>query len=280
MTIDHIALWTKDLDKMKDFYSKHFDCKVSERYDNKLKQFSSYFLSFPIGSRIELMKRNDIIETIDVEKIGLAHFAICVGTPEKVDSMTKYLEESGVHISGYPRTTGDNYYESVILDPEGNKVEITASLDYEVKKAALVDLENILYLQKCCYLSEAELYNDYSISPLTQTLDSIKADFVKQTIYKLYYKGEIIGSIRAFVENDTCFIGRLVVDRKYQNMGFGKLLLETVERDFDYVKRFELFTGNLSSKNLSLYSKFGYKEFKVAHSNELVFKYLEKRTDL
>ncbi len=276
MEIDHIAIWTSNLDKMKDFYSKHFDCNVSERYDNIKKQYSSYFLSFANGARIELMKRSDITQPLDIVGIGLAHFAVCVGTTEKVDSLTQYFENSGVHIVSSPRMTGDGCYESVILDPEKNRVELTASFDYKVKMATLSDLETILYLQKCCYLSEAELYNDYSIPPLTQTLDSIKNDFEKQTIYKLDFNGIIIGSIRAFVQNDTCYIGRLVVDKKYQNMGFGKLLIDTVEKDFGYVKRFELFTGFKSLKNLYLYNKLGYIEYKVERLNNLEIKYLEK----
>lgn len=276
MEIDHIAIWTNDLDKMKDFYSKYFNCTVSVRYDNLKKQFSSYFLSFPNGARIELMKRIDIFEPIDKVNIGLAHFSINVGTTDKVDNLTKYFENSGVQIESFPRMTGDSCYESVILDPEKNRVELSASFDYKVKKATLSDLETILFLQKCCYLLEADLYNDYSISPLTQTLDSIKKDFEKQTIYKLDYKGEIIGSIRAFVQNGTCFIGRLVVGKKYQNRGFGKLLIDTIEKDFGYVNRFELFTGYKSLKNLYLYKKLGYVEYKIERLNNLEIKYLEK----
>jgi len=126
MYIDHIALWTNDLERLKDFYSRFFNCSVSERYDNIKKQFSSYFLSFQDGARIEIMKRTDITEGTDKEKIGLAHFAVVVGTKEQVDSLTKVFEQAGVIVESYPRTTGDGYYESVILDPDKNRIELVA----------------------------------------------------------------------------------------------------------------------------------------------------------
>jgi len=126
MRIDHIAIWTNDLERLKDFYSRFFGCKTSARYDNIHKQFSSYFLFFEDGARIEIMKRFDINDPADQERIGLAHFAINVGTIEQVDKLTKYLEKEGYIIESYPRTTGDGYYESVVLDPDNNKIELTA----------------------------------------------------------------------------------------------------------------------------------------------------------
>ena len=127
MYIDHIAIWTNDLERLKDFYLRHFDCKVSDKYDNIKNKFSSYFLSFQDGARIEIMKRYDINEMLNKERIGLAHFAIVVGTKDEVDKFTKSLEQSGVIIYSYPRTTGDGYYESIILDPDNNKIELIAS---------------------------------------------------------------------------------------------------------------------------------------------------------
>lgn len=277
MQIDHIAIWTNDLDSLKDFYLKFFDCKVSNRYDNNEKRFSSYFLSFAgCDTRIELMQRPDIADSINNERIGLAHFAIGVGTKEQVDNLTNKLERAGITISSYPRTTGDGYYESVICDPDNNKVELTAFVDYVITNANENDLEQILYLQKCCYLSEAKIYNNYSIHPIVQNFDSIKKDFSDQTIFKLEYKGKIIGSVRAFVQNDSCYIGKLIVDKDYQNNGFGKLLLETVEKEFNKTTRFELFTGFKSEKNLYLYNKLGYREFKEEKTNGMTIKYLEK----
>ncbi len=126
MKIEHIAIWTMDLDKMKMFYLKYFDLSSNEKYHNPRKKFSSYFLAFENGARIELMHKPDISEFIHKldSKLGLAHFAISVGTKEKVDSLTERIRENGYRIVGEPRMTGDGYYESIIADPEGNLIEI------------------------------------------------------------------------------------------------------------------------------------------------------------
>ncbi|WP_320052384.1 VOC family protein [uncultured Acetobacteroides sp.] len=127
MHIDHIAIWTTDIERMKNFYSTHFGCKASARYDNRQKQFSSYFLTFGSGARIEIMQRVDVTEVVGKESIGLAHFAVTVGTAQQVDLLTQKMEEAGVTVASYPRTTGDGYYESVVLDPDGNRIELTAA---------------------------------------------------------------------------------------------------------------------------------------------------------
>ena len=125
MKIEHIAIWTKDLEKMKDFYLEFFDLTVNEKYHNPVKNFSSYFLSFESGARIELMYRPDIATIIDSTDIGYAHIAISVGSQERVNAMTESFRNSGHTILGIPRTTGDGYYESVIEDIEGNVIELT-----------------------------------------------------------------------------------------------------------------------------------------------------------
>lgn len=127
MKIEHIAIWTSDLEKMKEFYLRFFELESNEKYYNPKKQFSSYFLSFKKGARIELMHRPDIsefLENSDV-KLGLTHFAISVGSKQKVDAITETIRKNGFTVIGEPRITGDGYYESVIADPEGNWIEIT-----------------------------------------------------------------------------------------------------------------------------------------------------------
>lgn len=126
MHIDHLAIWTNDLERLKDFYAGFFNCKVSDRYDNEQKQFSSYFLSFQNGARLEIIKRHDVTASNDKEVIGLAHFAIRLESPDQVKSMTRKFEEAGIIIESRPRTTGDGYYESVILDPDNNRIELTS----------------------------------------------------------------------------------------------------------------------------------------------------------
>lgn len=127
MKIEHIAIWAKDLEKMKAFYLHFFDLKSNEKYYNPKKKFSSYFLSFEEGARIEIMHKPEISEFIEKSnlKLGLTHFAISVGSKEKVDILTEKIRKGGYQIIGEPRTTGDGYYESVIADPESNQIEIT-----------------------------------------------------------------------------------------------------------------------------------------------------------
>ena len=126
MKISHIAVWVKDLEGIKNFYVKYFNCKCNDKYINEKKCFESYFLTFEDNCRLEIMKRKDIKNRNTNDEIyGFAHIAISVGSKEKVDSITKTLEDDGFIIESYPRTTGDGYYESVVLDNENNKIEIT-----------------------------------------------------------------------------------------------------------------------------------------------------------
>ena len=129
MRIDHIALWTDDIDRCKAFYATYFGARGGRAYVNAKKGFESCFLEFDNGSRIEIMKTT----TLDVlaieagaERMGLTHFAISLGTEQLVDDLTKRLKQDGYPVLGGPRRTGDGYYESVVLDPDGNRVEITA----------------------------------------------------------------------------------------------------------------------------------------------------------
>lgn len=128
MNIEHIAIWTKDLEKMRVFYEKYFGGKSNEKYRNDKKGFESYFISFDSGARLEIMQMPTIPTSknnVHEQFIGLTHFAVSVGTQEKVDVLTKILENDGFEIVGQPRWTGDGYYESIVLDPEQNRIEIT-----------------------------------------------------------------------------------------------------------------------------------------------------------
>ena len=128
MKIDHIAIWATDLEAMKTFYEKYFQAKAGQKYHNPNKGFTSYFLSFEGFSRLELMHRADIAELrtkLGEEIIGFTHLAIGVGNKEKVDALTELLRKDGFQVVSEARTTGDGYYESVVLDIEGNRLEIT-----------------------------------------------------------------------------------------------------------------------------------------------------------
>ncbi len=129
MKIEHIAIWAKDIDKVCEFYRKYFGGVVHPIYHNPAKQFTSRFVTFDDGARLEIMHRPDIDVGTEglfhVEHCGLTHLSFSVGSKEKVDRLTRQMSDDGIQVVGQPRTTGDGYYESVVLDPEGNRVEIT-----------------------------------------------------------------------------------------------------------------------------------------------------------
>jgi len=129
LRVEHIAIWTNNLERLKEFYVTYFDAQANQKYINASKNFESYFLSFPDGEcRIEIMKRPKLIKMdCNDEKnyIGLANLAISVGSKEKVIDLTEKLRRDGYKVLSEARTTGDGYFESVIEDPDGNRIEIT-----------------------------------------------------------------------------------------------------------------------------------------------------------
>lgn len=126
MKIEHIAIWVSDLENMRAFYETYFNAISGALCKNPKKNFSSYFLSFGEGPRLELMQRPEITALLSKnEHLGLIHFAMSVGSETEVDNLTERLRSDGLKVVGEPRTTGDGYYESVVLDPEGNRIEIT-----------------------------------------------------------------------------------------------------------------------------------------------------------
>jgi lactoylglutathione lyase len=127
MRVEHLAIWVEDLELMKEFYLKYFGAKANDRYYNPKKEFESYFLTFDSGARIELMHKPKLELLADPydRRAGYAHMAIALGSAEEVDNLTERMRTDGYTIVGKPRTTGDGYYESVIIDPEGNRIELT-----------------------------------------------------------------------------------------------------------------------------------------------------------
>jgi len=125
MNISHIAVWTFNIETLKEFYIKYFNCRVNKKYQNKIKKFESYFLSFDSGVGLEIMNIPGLQKNFPELKTGYAHIAISAGSKEKVIEIIGKFRDDGFKIKSEPRTTGEGFFESVIFDPDGNEVEIT-----------------------------------------------------------------------------------------------------------------------------------------------------------
>jgi GNAT superfamily N-acetyltransferase len=147
-----------------------------------------------------------------------------------------------------------------------------------ITQATPADAEEILQLQKLAYQSEAALYQDYTIPPLRQTLTEITAEFHTRRFLKAMTDGCLRGSVRAHLVDGTCYIGRLIVHPAYQNLGMGSQLMSKIEGCFPEARRYELFTGHLSERNLYLYRKLGYRPIRREQvSAKLTLVFLEKK---
>jgi predicted N-acetyltransferase YhbS len=146
-----------------------------------------------------------------------------------------------------------------------------------IEKALLEDAPAILALQKSAFQTEAVLYNDDTIPPLTQTLESLAEEIRNLDVLKAVENGQIIGSVRANVESGTCFINRLMVHPLHRQQGLGTRLMQTIEKRFPSAKRYQLGTGHLSMGNLRLYQSLGYRELRREPLNaKVLFVILEK----
>lgn len=150
-------------------------------------------------------------------------------------------------------------------------------MDVEIRPASVRDAESILKLQFLCYQSEAALYDDYALPPLTQSLCSLLGEYDTHHVLAAYLGREVVGSVRGWIEDGTCHLGRLIVHPRLQRHGLGARLVREIEERFATADRYELFTGHLSARNLRLYRRLGYTEFlRKEVSPRLQIVYLEK----
>ena len=128
MKIEHVAIYTRDLEALRSFYTKYFLATSNDLYLNQTKGFRSYFLSFSDGARLELMQMESIPDSLNdpiAQSTGIIHIAFSLGSRSAVDRMSERLREDDFRILDGPRQTGDGYYECAFLDPDGNRIEIT-----------------------------------------------------------------------------------------------------------------------------------------------------------
>ncbi len=135
MKINHAALYTNNLENLKQFYVTYFNGKANNLYENKNRGFKSYFISFEDDTRLELMSLAEVKEKTDtLNHLGFIHLAFSAGSKELVDQLTNKLAEDGYKVISAPRTTGDGYYESCVLDPDGNQIEIVIQEEAKLKQ--------------------------------------------------------------------------------------------------------------------------------------------------
>ncbi|MDR2146655.1 MAG: GNAT family N-acetyltransferase [Tannerella sp.] len=153
---------------------------------------------------------------------------------------------------------------------------LTKSREPEITGAKISDMAEILTLQQAAFQSEALIHGDFTIQPLTQTLDEIIAEYNQSMVLKAVEDGEIVGSVRAHVEGDTVHIAKLIVHPEHQGKGLGRQLLAAIEEKFPQ-KRYELYTACKSDRNLHLYETAGYTPFRreTDHAG-IAFVHLEK----
>ena len=129
MQIEHLAIWTKRPEVLRDYYTRYFGGKCGPVYQNPKKQFRSYFVDFGPGSRLEIMSAPGIPEnlndTVEAQYMGIIHLAFGASSEAEVDARARELSENGFRILEGPRRTGDGYYEFVTLDPDLNRIEVT-----------------------------------------------------------------------------------------------------------------------------------------------------------
>jgi lactoylglutathione lyase len=130
MKIDHVAIWTGQLERLKDYYVKYFNGRANEKYINKERHFESYFVSFDSGSRLEIMQMpgipTNLNDTVEKQYSGLIHLSFGMETMSMVDEKLNELKRDGFNILKGPRKTGDGYYEFETLDPDNNRIEVSA----------------------------------------------------------------------------------------------------------------------------------------------------------
>lgn len=143
--------------------------------------------------------------------------------------------------------------------------------------ATIKDARAILDLQKLAFQSQAVLYNDHTLPPLTQTVEEMERDFQTHVVLKAVVGGKIVGSVRGYLREATCTVCRLVVDPAFQNQGIGTRLMTEIERQFPLAKRYELHTGQKSERNIRLYEKLGYRIHQTKPVNDrLTLVFMEK----
>ncbi len=249
MQLSHVALWTNDLERLRDFYVTWFAGRSNERYENPAKGFASYFLTFEGGASLEIMQRMDITGPMPAGCIGLTHIAFHAGSADKVNEQVERLRAAGYTIAGEPRFTGDGYYEGLVLDPDGNAVEVVAYREVEINRALFPPYDLLL-------LADPER-------------DKVDAYLPLSDCFVATLKEQIVGVVVAQkLADGTAEIMNIAVSEPFQRRGIARKLLRyiiykwTAEQQVD---RLLIRTGTSAPGPFMLYQQEGFNLIDVVY---------------
>ena len=269
MKIHHIAIWTFRLEELREFYIRYFNGTSNEKYINPKKGFESYFIYFDDGAALELMSRTDVQNTpIEENKLGLTHFALSFQSKEDVLRTTEQLRSDGYTIAGEPRTSGDGYFESVILDPDGNRVECVYRKE-ETGNEPNAPIETERLLLRPFRESDAEAFFECCQNPnignnagwkphgsLEESQEILRSVFISQSgIWAIILKedGRLIGSVGIIPdpkrENPQARMLGYWLDESHWGKGY---MTEAVQSVLDYgfnILQLSLITANCDPHN-------------------------------
>ncbi len=242
MQLTHVALWTANLERLRDFYVTWFDGHSSAKYENPAKGFASYFLTFEGGASLEIMQRTDITAPMSNACLGLTHIAFQSGSYDKVNAQIERLRAAGCTIAGEPRFTGDGYYEGVVLDPDGNAIEIVAYRETAIARALFPPYDLLLLADP-----EREKVDGYLPA----------SDCFVATLQE-----KIVGVIVVQKQADaTAEVMNLAVAESFQRRGIARKLLRYVIQQWapaQSVQRLEIRTGTSAPGPFMLYQQEGF----------------------
>lgn len=293
MKIHHIAIWTFRLEELKDFYIRYFGGTSNDKYINPKKGFQSYFIYFDEGASLELMSRTDIQHTkIEENRMGLTHFALAFASKEEVLRVTELLRADGYIIAGEPRTSGDGYFESVILDPDGNRVECVYKEAAADEPAAPIETERLTLrpfmesdaddLFRCC--RNPNIGNNAGWKPhesLEESREILHSVFMSQKdIWAIILKesGQLIGSIGIIAdpkrENPQARMLGYWLDEAHWGKGY---MTEAVKAVLDYgfdTLKLSLITANCyphNERSQQVLKRLGFEHEGTLHQAELTY---------
>lgn len=294
MKIHHIAIWTFRLEELREFYIRYFNGTSNEKYINPKKGFESYFIYFDDGAALELMSRTDVQNTpIEENKLGLTHFALSFPSKEDVLRTTEQLRSDGYTIAGEPRTSGDGYFESVILDPDGNRVECVYRKE-ETGNESDAPIETERLLLRPFRESDAEAFFECCQNPnignnagwkphesLEESQEILRSVFISQSgIWAIILKedGRLIGSVGIIPdskrENPQARMLGYWLDESHWGKGY---MTEAVQSVLDYgfnTLQLNLITANCyphNERSQQVLKRYGFIYEGTLHQAELTY---------